>query len=347
MNKDAAEEGNMLHAACETGDTTGLDDPQKEDVENALAYKNGLMTGPGVWEDGAEARVTLEDLTYGTSDRVLYNEEQALLHVIDFKFTRVAGDHEFQARTYAAGTIEELLRLGKPVKKVFTHVVAPRLNITETTEYDDPEALLAHVRKDIEDLYEKIDNPWNAPTPHGDLCKNCARAGGCPALATTAVAVSKGLGLPLPTAFSPDALVAVKDRALAHAVAMALENWSKEVKKQNTDFVKETGKDLPGYALRSRSTGARVAKEDTPLAVEMLRVNGFSDDEILQGCRISLNDVAKVHAEGSTDSIQKTKERVKGLLSSITTEGQSTFLQKTKRVSEEQLIKQLTEGTSL
>ena len=337
----------MLHNACETGDTTGLDDRQAEDVTNALAYKDGLMTGPGLWIDSAERRVELKDLTYGTADRVLYNETQKVLRVLDFKFTRVAGNHEFQARTYAAGMVEEMLAAGRPVETVETHVVAPRLNITESETYDNPAALLAQVRQDIEDLYGQIDNPWNDPTPHGDLCNNCARAAGCPALAETAVAVTRGLGLPLPEAFSPNSIVSTKDRALAQAAAMALANWSESVKKANTEFVKSTGVDIPGFALRTRSTGARVGKEDTATVVQIFKDQGLSEDVVLGGCRISLNDVAKAYAETSTMTIAQAKDWVKGLASDHSSEGEATYLQKTKRITDEQLIKQITEGTNL
>ncbi len=340
LTEDEATEGQLLHEAAETGDTGGLNPDQKEDVENALAYVEGLKTKLGLWEDLKEPRIELKDLTFGYADRVLFNRDTGELHVCDYKFTRVAGDHEFQVQTYAAGAIEE--RGVRPVSKVTTHVIAPRLNILESREHD-PAQLLDQIRARIEALYERIDDPFNPPTPHGDLCAKCARAARCPALNQSAVAVARGQGLPLPAVFDPASMISTQDRALGHALASALENWAKQVKQQNTEFAKAGG-DVPGYVLRSRSTGARVDKDDTALAIRILQANGYTDDEIYQACRLSINDIAKAHAAISTDSEKATKDRVKELLSAITSEGTATFLQKTKRVSDETLIKQLIQG---
>ena len=347
INEDAALEGTMLHKAAETGDLAGLDEDQAQDVSQVRAAVDALKNGPGTWLDFAEHKATLQDLTFGTADRVLINFEQGIVYVIDYKFTRVAGDHEFQARTYGAAVYEMMVEAERSkIKQVITYVIAPRLNIIEIGEYD-PDELLARVRKDITELYKRIDNPWNPPTPHGDLCAKCARIVGCPAAGTTMLAVAKAKGLPLPSVFDINAPVTTTDRALVQAVAMLAENWSKEVKQKNTEFVKATGQDIPGFALRQRSTGARVDKTDTPLAVMMLKQDGFNEDEILQACKLSLNDLAKVHAETTTDTIRETKDRLKELLGAITREGVAEYLQKTKRVSEEQLIMQITQGVQL
>jgi hypothetical protein len=344
MDDDAAAEGTALHKAAETGDTSGLPDDQIEDVEQARAAIESLKCGEGEWEDYAEVRVELKDLTYGTADRVLVNYTQGIIYAADFKFTRVAGDHEFQARTYGAGVYEGMTDEQRAmIKKVITYIVAPRLNLIELGEYE-PVELLAKVRQEIEDLYERIDSPWNPPTPHGDLCSKCARIAGCPAAGKTMVKVTKALGLPLPDTFDMGSLVTTTDRAMAQAAAAMAENWGKEVKKKNTEFVKASGQDIPGYALRSRSTGARIPKENTVAAVAVLRTQGYTDDEILQSCKMSINDLAKAHAEVTTLKVMEVKEGLKGVLDGLTVEGQATYLQKTKRVTEEQLLKQLIQG---
>ncbi len=333
--QDAGNEGTMLHEAFETGDLTGLSEDQASDVAAILGYVESLKVGDGEWQDLREVRLELVDRTFGYADCVLINEQQRIAHVIDAKFTRVAGDHEFQARTYSAGLIEA--DPGK-IDRVYTHIVAPRLGIKEVAGYDAKE-LYERVCRDIDELYARIDDPWTPPSP-SDKCGNCANALGCPALNQTAVAVARGVGLPLPSAFSPEALTSPTDRALGQVIAGALEQWAKQVKQANTEFVTNGGT-IPGYSLRQRSTGARVDKNDTEMAVQILLANGFTNSEIMQACKISLNDVAAAHAEISTDTVKYTKERVKGLLSAITKEGQATYLQKTKSVSDEVLIQQL------
>ena len=96
--------------------------------------------------------------------------------------------------------------------------------------------------------------------------------------------------------------------------------------------------------MRSRSTGARVPKPDTPTAFSILKGCGFSEDDILQSCNFSINDLAKAHAAVHPESQKATKVKITGALGHITREGSATYLQKTKRVSNEQLIKQLTQG---
>lgn len=342
MNEDAAAEGTMLHEALETGDLAGLTEDQKEDVRNILQYIESLKTGPGTWEDLKEVKVKLEDLTYGTADRILVNTEQRLVHVIDGKFTRVAGDHSYQARTYGAAYIE--MNGAENFDKVHTHIVAPRLNVLELGEYD-PAELLTRVRQDIEALYARIADPFNPPTPEGDLCAKCARAARCTALSQTAVQTCRGMGLPLPAVFDPGAVTSNTDRALAQAIAGALENWAKQVKQRNTEFAK-LGGEIPGFALRSRSTGTRLAKEDTPAAFAILKACNFDEDNILQACKLSIPDLAKHHAATAPESEKATKEKIKNVLGALTREGASTFLQKTKKVSSEQLVKQLTQGTT-
>jgi len=339
----AADEGTMLHAAFETGNLSGLDEEQARcvtvirDYVEALKFENGMT--PADWEDHAELEVELKGLTFGRADRMLLCRKLGILHVIDAKFVRTeSSSYGMQLRTYGAA-YAELLNSEYPgtVKTVVTHVVAPRLGPSEPVSYDAG-PLIKDVRQFIEALYARIEDPFEPPTAHEDLCAKCARASKCPALGKTVATVSKAVGLPLPGVFAPESLVSVRDRAVAQVLAGALENWAEQVKKGNTEFV-NSGGEIPGFKLTRRSTGSRVPKERTKDALDALEnALGVSKDELLGCCSVTLGDVVKnvAFSEGLPEA--EARERVRSVLGDIAVDGSCVFLQKEKRISDAALL---------
>lgn len=346
---DSADEGTDLHKATEDENLNGLDSEQRTAVQQCLDYTHSLMAtegGPECWDIVKEVKVQLEDLTYGHPDRVLVHKTLPMAHVIDYKFTRVEGEHLFQVRCYGAGVVEMLRspetesysalvdHLGcnlkcRNLETVTLHVVAPRLNDITVREFDAAE-LLRSVREEIEALYEKIDDPWTPETP-GDQCGNCARASKCPSLGVTAVVVSRGLGLPVPATFAADAIVDENDRACAQVLAAALQNWGEQVKKNNTEFVRNGGT-VPGFKMIRRSTGARIPAERTEEAVVALRAAGYTDEELLQAMTLSIAKLAEFKASLTPGAQAKDiKEELRPLLADVISEGQAEFLQKTSK----------------
>jgi hypothetical protein len=354
VDEEAADEGTALHAACETGNMAGLDDEQRNAVQAALDYVEAVKGGkPDDWHHLKEVRIELEDLTFGTSDVVLVHKTLPEAHVMDEKFTRIEGDHDMQLRAYAAGLVEMSIRNGvladhegnvklilpRQITKVTTHVVAPRTRTIDVKEYE-ASTLLAEVRAEIEELYERIDDPFLPPTPHESLCSKCARAARCPALGAVAVVAARGIGLPMPEEFNPEAMVSVEDRARAHTAANALENWAKAVKSLNNEFAK-LGGEIPGYKLRTRSTGAKLPKEYTALALDMLEEHGFNRAVMLEHCSLTLGELAKTHALNTGTTEADAKEQIRNILSDWVTEGETSFLAKAKKISDQALLEQL------
>lgn len=339
-------EGTMLHEACEKRCLDGLDEEQSRAVTTAVDYVGSLEASEGGnWLRIQEARLELRDLTFGYGDVILLHRQLPIAHVVDYKFTRVEADHDFQVKTYGAALVEMTNPL-QPVnlmdsegrilatidwmkeqlKTVTTHVVAPRLHEPIIGTHD-AQALLGIVRKDIESLYARIDDPFLPPTPC-DLCRMCARAATCPALVPAVRAVATGIGLPLPSSFAPDALVSPDDRCVAHALAQALENWAEQVKSNNTEFVRAGGT-IPNYTLRERSTGVKVAEGCLSAAIEKLTtVGGFTADDVMGAASLSLSQLAKNKAEVTGDPESSWKERIKTLLEGLVSEGRCSFLQK-------------------
>lgn len=347
-DEDAADEGTMLHAAFESRDLTGLDEEQRRCVSTILSYVEALkfehgMT-PADWKDLAEFDVELQGLTYGCADRILFCSKLGILHVIDAKFTRVDKSHEQQLCTYGAAFTEHAnSAVPGAVKRVFTHVVAPRLGPLEPHEYD-ADTLVKEVREYIEALYERIEDPFTQPTPHEDLCGKCGRAARCPALGKVVTTVTRGLGLPLPEVFAPDALVSLRDRAIAQVLAGVVINWGEQIKKNNAAFVGGGG-EIPGYRMMTRSTGLRVPKEATREAIEAVRkVIGLGEEETLKCCNLVIGDLIALVASDRGLSDAEAKELVRDTLEDIVSEGTCSFLTKEKRIADGALLTQVIGG---
>jgi hypothetical protein len=331
-------------------------------VQQALDYTNSILAsegGPDCWDVIREPKLVLVDRTYGHADCVLLHKTKLIAHGIDAKFTRIEGQHSFQVRAYGAALYEMLLGdsdvlvpIGdetyncRNLDWITTHVVAPRLKGTahEPETYNARDLYLA-VCKEIDDLYERINNPFLPPTA-GDHCGNCGRAAICPALSTTAVAVSRGVGLPVPEAFAPDALVSLKDRAIAQVLAIALENWAKQIKENNNEFADQGGT-IPGFKRVKRSTGARIPKESTPRAVELLKEAGMADEGmVLAASTISINDLAALKAELTPGANEKQiKEDLRETLAEVIREGSASYLQKERnKVPDAKLLEEIAAG---
>jgi hypothetical protein len=349
-DEDAANEGTMLHEAFETGNLAGLDDEQTRCVQAILdlvsSYK-ATEGGPDCWIEYTECKIGLQDLTFGTMDRALVHKTKPIAIVLDAKFTRRRSEHDMQLNTYAAGLVETLAldpENPRQLDQVTTVIAAPRIGAPEV-EIHNAQMLLTEVRKWITDLYAKIDDPFNEPTPHEDLCVKCARASRCPALNAIVKQAGIQMGLPLPSVFDPGSMISIRDRAIGQVLAGALANWAEQVKKANTQFVVESGdpKAIDGFQLISRSTGARVSSEFTPLAIAAILASfDTTQDVILENSTIAIGKLAKRLAEDSGSTEAEMKEQLKEALSDIAQEGKAEYLGKTKRVADADMILKLT-----
>jgi len=367
---DSAGEGTELHQACETGNTAGLGEEQRMSVEIARGYADSLLAsdgGPDKWIVMREVKLELGDLTYGHADFVAIHKELPRAAVLDYKFTRIESNHAFQVRTYGAALVSMLASKpeGEAVKFTFedqttapmqigarrlelitTHVCAPRLHEPYEATYD-AQRLLSEVVQEIEELYARIDDPFLPPTAREDLCPNCARASKCPEMTAVVLHSARRLGLPVPEAFAPDQMVSDRDRAIAQALKGALENWSELVGKHNLAFVKAGGS-IPGYKMQTRSTGMKLAEgASAAQAIEALILHGFvTHDDVMEAISLSFSKLAKHKADTTTLTEGECKEEIRNILGQMVNDGSCTFLAKVKRVTDEELMKRITEGTA-
>lgn len=364
---DSADEGAMLHRACETGNVTGLTEQQKLDVMMARSYADMLVAAvPSEWVVFREPKLTLGELTYGHADFVAYNSTRNRIVVADYKFTRVDTNHRFQVMTYGAAFVHMLCKacqdgttslelsddhgrvLGQvPVPEwsaladtnVDMHVIAPRIGSEPDVVQMNAMVLMSTAIKDIEQLYARIDDPFLPPTPDESVCGNCARAAGCPALNQVVAHAATGiLGLPVPSVFAPgNSEVSARDRALAQVLRGVFDNWGEQIGKMNTEFVKSGG-EIPGFRLQSRSNGVKVNPWATQTAIVALRSLGYTDEELLAACTLSVSALAKHKAETSALTEGEAKDQIRQVLGDLATESTSTFLAKVKRTKDSEMV---------
>src|SRR3990167_946666 len=329
-NQAAGQEGTDLHKAVETGDYVGLSQEQKDCVDQVRVYAENIKAGmtTGVSEQ-KEIKVELRDLTFGYVDLLLYQPYSPYTetHVVDYKFGRVAVvpvKDNFQMQCYCAAVLET----SPTLEKVTGHIVAPRQGYVDAYTFD--RSLITQVRQRIETLYERLNNPFNPPTANESTCSMCKWASICPALGQTAVAVARGIGLPLPSAFAPDAIVSSDDRGYAHVVATALENWAEQVKKNNSEFAKAGGI-VTDHELRERSSGMKIPRESTHEALDRLTTTGYATaEEIAAALTLSIPQLAEAMTEvrGTTDKDER--EQLRAILAELIFEGKTQYLTRVK-----------------
>lgn len=325
MEDGAAEEGTELHKAYETGDLSGLTEEQRMVVTKALLYAEGVRMEAPVTEEHKETQLTLSELTYGFADHIIIQGCRG--HVLDFKAGRkgaTEAENNFQVQCYAGGMFEQWPEL----TEVVGHIVDPRASETPSRfmfTRDD----LSRIRARVEQLYARIMDPFNPPTPTPELCGKCARAARCPALNQTVALVARGLNLPLPSALAPNAVVSPTDRLIAQQLKAALSNWCEQVGQQNLEFV-GAGGEIPGVVLRTRSTGVRIPREATPAAVQKLQEAGFPMELILQSSSISIKEMAEAFVAVSGGSVAEAKEKIKQAVVDMAVEGSCRYLQLVK-----------------
>jgi len=327
-DNEAAEEGTLLHKALETGNDSGLDEGQCGLVQAARDYISNIKAAlPPGHEDHAEMEVRLEDLTYGTADRVLIAPPTA--HLFDAKFGRKGAtdaENNMQIRTYSAA----LLNIRPDLESITAHIMAPRAHdFTSATFTRD---IIPAMCAEITALYEMLDDPFERkPRANGDLCGICARASKCPEVSKAVVSTARGLGLPVPEVFKPEALVSTRDRGIAQLIAGVLENWAEQVRKYNLDFVRAGG-EIPGFIKRTRSSGVRVPRENTLTAFDTIRDTGFlSERDILSGMTLSVSELANVAAGVRGTKAAEEKIRLQELLGELGVESTIIYLQKDKK----------------
>ncbi len=214
---------------------------------------------------------------FGTADAVLYDPDEQLLRVYDFKYGAgipVEVEKNLQLMYYALGAITTLPQF-KPLE-VELVIVQPRC--------PHPDGPIRRDRISIMDFYEFSDDlveaatattAPNAPLHPGDHCRFCAAAGVCPALVEKAQSLAKvefaSSNNSMPQIITPEKLGQIL------TWLPVLEQWIKNAREYGYQTAYK-GQKIPGWKLvPKRATRAWRHDERT---VEALRAHGVTDDQI-------------------------------------------------------------------
>jgi hypothetical protein len=261
-DQEAADEGKLLHKACETGDLNGLNDEQRELVSRCLAFVAPLV---------AEAEVDLRERDFvvpiinrrGIVDRLLIRGATA--YAIDWKFgRREVDDAEInnQGQAYVLGILARM----SSVERVIVMFVVPRCNVVSKGEYsraDVPrlETRIAAILSRRKAVFEEGRTDLLNATD--EFCRFCGNRGTCPALYSKALVVAQNYSdtqLEIPPRFHPSTWTTPEEHAVGRRLALVLEKWVESVKAHNMQFVMEAGQTIPGFELKSKS-GRREIKD--------------------------------------------------------------------------------------
>ena len=257
-----ADEGKLLHSACETGDASALSDDQRELVERCLALVEPLAKGARL--DHREVVLTVPVINRrGIIDRLMVRGSTA--YAVDWKFgwnpVDDAEDNN-QGQAYALAVLHAF----KDVERVVVLFVSPRIHEISRgvfTRGDIPRietriaTILARRKAVLKDGRDELLNPTD------EICRYCGGRGTCPALYRKALVVARNYSeasLGIPERFHPSGWTTPEEHAVGRRLALVLEKWVESVKKHNMDFVLRDGQSIPGYELKSRA-GRREIKD--------------------------------------------------------------------------------------
>ena len=274
-----ADEGTAAHAVAEAlllGKATKADIGV---VNNVMVYVDHVQSLGG--EFHAEQRVSVNAVVYGTADAVVWQPEQAALHIVDLKYgagVPVEVHGNLQLKIYALAT---LLTFKYPAHTVTSTIVQPRCPHSDgpvrSVTYDVVDLLDFHA--DLLDGIDRVekarefskDTPvepvlWNGTylTPSEKGCRWCLAAPKCPKLKSKAQELAKQVFAPgLP--YDPKALSETLD------FLPILEGWIKNTREFAYGEA-EQGRDIPQWKLvEKRAT--RKWREDESVVANRLTEN--------------------------------------------------------------------------
>jgi hypothetical protein len=282
-DQEFADEGKLLHKACETGDLTGLNDEQREQVEKCLGFVAPIAAGAERDLREHELRVPIINRR-GIVDRLIVKGRTA--YAIDWKFGRNPVDDaevNNQGQAYALALLKGMPNIGT----VVVLFVSPRchdISRGDFTQADVPRletrimAILARRAAVFEEGREDLLNPTD------EICRYCGNRGTCPALYSKALVVAQNYSdtaLEIPPKFHPSTWTSPEEHSVGRRLALVLEKWVESVKSHNMAFVMEAGQTIPGFELKSKS-GKREIKDI--LAAWAALKDELSLDEFLAAC---------------------------------------------------------------
>lgn len=281
----AAQEGQLMHSAYETGDLTILrDDEQRRCVQAALDYTARFEKGAE--QVLKEVRLEIADgLTFGTADRVIVRKTG--VDLIDLKNGRIPvtdAEHNVQGLAYTCGVFERFPK----AQWVRVHFMSPRID--ELSVHVFRRAQLDRIKADLHRivarcrLWDETRNP-DLLRPSEKVCLYCGFKKDCPKMGQISALVAKKYE-PLEVVDEVHSSQITDPERMGRALTLAriLEKWCESVKRHALRMA-DDGTPIPGYRIAERAGATEI--NNPVLAYEVLVKAGLEPMDIMHAAKLS------------------------------------------------------------
>lgn len=296
----AAEEGTLLHLACETNDLSSLTEDQSKLVDTVLKYMKKVRDGSTfvLKERKVSIELNVGDVLFGSIDELIVFKDEKRADVCDYKFGRnpiEEANVNPQTLAYAIGTFQ----LFPYLESITVHFIIPRRDelLRHTFTRDDLPSMINRIKLIVERAH--LDPPMYNPNTEG--CGWCGNRARCPALADKLLPIAKKYSSSVDD--FEIALLDKMDPALIDdpaiigkmkSVAQIVDKWGDAVNKRALQMAVEEGTEIPGYNLHFRAASAKI--KDTQGAYDSLS-NDLTPDEFMSACSVSVPALTKAVKE--------------------------------------------------
>lgn len=260
-NRNAADEGSLLHAGVEHRSIEGLDAFQAPLVKQCIVLEDAETVGADeVFREVKLGKGAEDGMTYGVIDTLALFRKTRHAKVLDWKFGRIPVDdaeQNEQGYTYVVNTFREY----PWVESVMVLFAQPRLDyITEHTFYRPHQpGLEAHLQS-IK-LAALLPEEARMKRFNSGNCCYCRNLYTCDAAARVVQQMAITYGGDPRTEEMPKKpigqCVTGADFAEHLMFAKVMENWVDAVKTNAFNF-RAAGHEIPGYELRERNDGRKL-----------------------------------------------------------------------------------------
>ena len=284
----AAAEGSEAHALAaaflNSGGSPVLTSAMDYGIKQYLDHVRSLQCDLEWIEERVDLMMPTIWPVYGTPDFVGYKCDTRTLHVVDFKYGRVAVSVDTpQLMVYAVGAAQRLGKLVYVADEIVLHIVQPRAGgvTSKTISLHELLQFATQIKRAVRDA-ELPD----APLVAGDHCRYCPAAAQCPALKSQALTIAQQDFMDTPAVFSaPPPPEQLPNEVLGDLLEKMpiLESWIGAMKAHAQQEL-EQGRDVPGFTLAPSRTHRTWTSEKE--AEEALRDRGYSDLQIMDQPRL-------------------------------------------------------------
>lgn len=285
---DSADEGELMHAATETGYKDALDPEQERMVENIEAITAPIIERAD--EVHREIRLDMKLLRghsfFGTCD-LWCDQGDSTGDLIDYKFGRLGipkASDNLQALSYGVGIFQKFEWIDT-IRVIF---LLPRRNeVTMTTLHRRD---LGSYVASLSFLFDKI-TAKNPVRTACKACEYCALKGECPEITEKIIAAVMPKGLDMPANTNPEDMSVEELDSFALPFIRIVDSWTKAVKKRAMTLL-GNGTEMEHHEIGHRTAAVKLLG---PINEAADVASGYvSAEDFINSCTLSISRLRAV-----------------------------------------------------